>query len=64
MKSDDEQTHNNHSHLGFITKTNQRGKFEFIAPVAWMIIFGDGLHNFIGIDRRAEKTDWEKKDLI
>jgi zinc transporter ZupT len=37
-----------HSHHGHSHEVGKIGNdFYSIAPVAWMIIFGDGLHNFI-----------------
>lgn len=37
----------NHDHDREIVVAGDTGAKKFIANVAWMIIFGDGLHNFI-----------------
>ena len=37
----------NSSAESMITKSGRKGNLKDVAPVAWMIIFGDALHNFI-----------------
>ena len=38
-----ESNHDRHGHSHDVNKTD----LTLVSPVAWMIIFGDGLHNFI-----------------
>jgi len=60
LKTNYEQTgKNNHGH-----SHNHLQGFHSIAPVAWMIIFGDGLHNFIdGLSIGAAFTDSKMKGI-
>ncbi|XP_060583222.1 metal cation symporter ZIP14-like [Ruditapes philippinarum] len=50
-------THNGHTHMhGHVH--NAANPHQHVAPVAWMIIFGDGLHNFIdGVSIGAAFTE-------
>jgi hypothetical protein len=61
-QSDEEEMlnhhHHYHGHSVGVQNNPHRGKLAYVAPVAWMIIFGDGLHNFIGISARPfERAD-------
>lgn len=49
-------SHNGHTHVHGHVHSDHKHKH--VAPVAWMIIFGDGLHNFIdGVSIGAAFTE-------